>query len=318
MCLQLRGVCARTLFLELRLLRRLRRNGWRYLRRSLYLRLVATIHSHAVAIPVAHGELWCRVGGHGETSIVFLHGELMDSRQWLPQMDVLRGGYLVAAPDLRGHGRSAEARSAYDPADDVLAVARHVTRGRVALVGFGGGAGMALSAAVNAPETVSALVLAEPMMGRLVSEVLPNYDAIAAQGPEVALSDPGIAAAVAALQDEDNAAFAEACLRSGDLISVGHPASELVRSILVANARAVGRDQFAVSGPNLVERLHWLEGIPTLLVTSKDRKRPLVAETLRDHGLRLSERTLPTSAELINIELDDAFNAAIQSLLDEG
>lgn len=242
----------------------------------------------------------------------------MDSRQWLPQLDALRMGYFVAAPDLRGHGRSSSAASFYDPADDVVAVARYLRRGPVALVGFGGGAGMALSAAVKAPDCVSALVLAEPLVGQLASELLPDFDAMADHGAEVAVSEPPFAEAVAALQQNDGVAFAESALRSGQLVSVDHPNSELVRAILVTNAGAVGGDAFAVYEPDLVGKLDRLEGLPTLVLTSEDRPRPLVTETLRGHGLRLSERVLPTSAELINIELADMFNDAIRSFVNPG
>jgi hypothetical protein len=159
---------------------------------------------------------------------------------------------------------------------------------------------------------VSALVLAEPMMGQLASEVLPDYDAIADRGPGYAVADPGIGPAVSALADEDYAAFVDLALGSGRLLSVDHPARPLVRAILTANAPAVGKDTFAQYESNLVSKLSRLKGLRTLLLTGSRPQPAFVVQTLRNHGLDVQECVLPTNSELINIEQPDVFNQTLK------
>jgi 3-oxoadipate enol-lactonase len=50
-------------------------------------------------------EIHVEEAGEGKT-IIFVHGTMMDSRLWAPQVEVLKLGFRVITYDLRGHGRS--------------------------------------------------------------------------------------------------------------------------------------------------------------------------------------------------------------------
>ncbi|GIF73981.1 alpha/beta fold hydrolase [Asanoa siamensis] len=76
-------------------------------------------------------------------------------------------GYRVATFDLRGHGDSSDGFDAYDDvaaAADALALIDHLGGGPAALVGNSLGAGAAVYAAAERPDTVAALALLGPVV----------------------------------------------------------------------------------------------------------------------------------------------------------
>ncbi|MFB7614283.1 alpha/beta fold hydrolase [Kitasatospora sp. NPDC056181] len=91
--------------------------------------------------------------------LVLLHGGFLDHRMWDPQLAVLAAEYRVIAPDVRGHGRSANATRPFRPCDDLAALLRHLGTGPVPLVGVSMGGGIAVDTALEHPDLVSALVI---------------------------------------------------------------------------------------------------------------------------------------------------------------
>ena len=115
-------------------------------------------------------------------SVLCLHGILEQAAVWAPVAShLVRRGFHVFAPDLRGHGRSdhAPASLSYQMVDllaDLEQLAPHIGGGRFTLVGHSMGAALAAIYAAIRPKRVDSLVLLE----------LPAPDETAADGRESA------------------------------------------------------------------------------------------------------------------------------------
>jgi pimeloyl-ACP methyl ester carboxylesterase len=101
---------------------------------------------------------------HGEgRPIVLLHGGLMSNETFGPMLDgLVAAGHRVIAPDLQGHGRTADIDRPIDTrlmADDIAALILELELDRPDLVGYSLGGGVAFWTAVKHPELVGKLVL---------------------------------------------------------------------------------------------------------------------------------------------------------------
>ncbi len=104
-------------------------------------------------------ELWYDESGEG-SPVVLLHEGVVDSRIWEPVVPLLGERHRVIRFDQRGFGRSPMQDGPYSLVDDLLSVLDAAGIDQAALVGCSRGGGIALTAAVEQPERVSALVLA--------------------------------------------------------------------------------------------------------------------------------------------------------------
>jgi pimeloyl-ACP methyl ester carboxylesterase len=100
---------------------------------------------------------------HGDGQpLVLLHGGLMSNETFGPVIPALvAGGHQVIAPDLQGHGRTADIDRPIDHrlmADDIAALIRHLGLEQVDLVGYSLGGGVAMFTARKYPELVRKLV----------------------------------------------------------------------------------------------------------------------------------------------------------------
>lgn len=109
-------------------------------------------------------------GAPGETTVVFLHGNLSSSRFWEETMLALPDGVHALAPDLRGFGRSERkaidaTRGLRDLADDLHALleATGLAGARPHLVGWSIGGALAMQYAIDHPAGVASLTLLAPM-----------------------------------------------------------------------------------------------------------------------------------------------------------
>jgi non-heme chloroperoxidase len=112
--------------------------------------------------------------GQGEP-LILLHGGQGDYRSWATLMKVLSPQYRVISYSRRynypnNNPLTAKYHSAYTEADDLAAFIRKLKLGRVHLVGTSIGAFTALVLAVNHPEMVRSLVLAEPPVHQWVRD----------------------------------------------------------------------------------------------------------------------------------------------------
>ena len=92
--------------------------------------------------------LWYEDQGTGP-AIVLLHGWCMSSAVWRLQLESLSGRFRVIAPDLAGHGRSAQSAEGYGFAcfaNDLAALFRHLGLADVILAGWSLGGQIALQA----------------------------------------------------------------------------------------------------------------------------------------------------------------------------
>ncbi|QXE34559.1 alpha/beta hydrolase [Streptomyces sp. GMY02] len=106
--------------------------------------------------------------GQGDETLLLIHGGTCDSHDWAPQMAPFTARHRVVAVDLRGHGRSQEARTTHRPADyatDLALLVELLGTGPVIAVGHSLGALVASVLAVEHPELVRAVVAVDPSWG---------------------------------------------------------------------------------------------------------------------------------------------------------
>jgi pimeloyl-ACP methyl ester carboxylesterase len=107
------------------------------------------------------GERW---PGEGQT-VVLLHEGVADRRGWAEVASLLAPELTVVAYDRRGYGQTPASTKPFTHLDDLLAVIDHASAAPVWLAGASAGGGLALDAALAAPERVAGLVV----MGTAVS-----------------------------------------------------------------------------------------------------------------------------------------------------
>src|SRR2546430_6006141 len=99
---------------------------------------------------------------HGEgRPLILLHGGLMSSETFGPVLPALAQRHQVIAPDLQGHGRTADIDRPIDVrlmADDIAALIDHLGLDRPDVVGYSLGGGVALQTAVKYPASAGRLV----------------------------------------------------------------------------------------------------------------------------------------------------------------
>ena len=104
-------------------------------------------------------------GARDVPAIILLHGFPESHRTWRGQIPALARGHFVLAPDQRGFARSSkpEGVESYAPARmvaDLLALADHFGVDRFSLVGHDWGGAVAWMAALNHPDRVERLIIA--------------------------------------------------------------------------------------------------------------------------------------------------------------
>jgi pimeloyl-ACP methyl ester carboxylesterase len=95
--------------------------------------------------------------------LVLLHGGLGSGEMFGPLLPALAERFQVIAPDLQGHGRTADIDRPIDirlMADDIAALIDHLALDRPDVVGYSLGGGVALQTAVWHPDKVRRLVAA--------------------------------------------------------------------------------------------------------------------------------------------------------------
>jgi pimeloyl-ACP methyl ester carboxylesterase len=93
--------------------------------------------------------------------LVLLHGGLGSGEMFGPGLPALAAHHQVIAPDLQGHGRTADIDRPLDPglmADDIAALIDHLGLEKPDLVGYSLGGGVALHTASKYPDKVRNLV----------------------------------------------------------------------------------------------------------------------------------------------------------------
>lgn len=106
---------------------------------------------------------------HGSgPAVLMLHGWTCDGSDWIWLATDLAADHRVIVVDQRGHGRSTPTTGPYGAkvlADDAAKLLRHLSIESAIVVGHSMGALVASALAVEYPEMVTALVLADPVYG---------------------------------------------------------------------------------------------------------------------------------------------------------
>jgi pimeloyl-ACP methyl ester carboxylesterase len=118
--------------------------------------------SERIVVPRAGGELigerWVGPG----PVVVLLHEGVTDRRSWAGVAALLSRTATVVAYDRRAFGESAPGTEPFTHVEDLLAVLDQVADGKAWVVGASAGGGVALDAALIAPDRVAGLVLFAP------------------------------------------------------------------------------------------------------------------------------------------------------------
>ncbi len=123
-------------------------------------------------LDVGGSKIWyeeCGAAGKAGTAVVLLHDGLMHSITWDDVWAPLCDRYHVLRYDRRGYGRSAAAKAAHVPEDDLYQLMRVVHMNRAVIVGNSSGGGLALDFALAHPEMTEALVLIGPVVHGMAS-----------------------------------------------------------------------------------------------------------------------------------------------------
>jgi pimeloyl-ACP methyl ester carboxylesterase len=118
----------------------------------------------ATATPATTGASAATTGASAAETLplVLLHGGLASGEMFGPVIPALAEGRRVIAPDLQGHGRTADIDRPIDVrlmADDIAALIRHLGLAKVDLLGYSLGGGVALFTAAKYPELVRKAVI---------------------------------------------------------------------------------------------------------------------------------------------------------------
>jgi 3-oxoadipate enol-lactonase len=222
-------------------------------------------------------ELWYDETGDGPP-VVLLHEGVVDSRIWDPVVPLLSGSHRVVRFDQRGFGRSPLPDGPYSVVDDLVSVLDAAGIGRAALVGCSRGGGIALTAAVERPERVSALILA--------GSGLPGHRLDVGWSPEQ------IARWEAADAAQDFEAMAELDMEAWAPMG----ADAELRAMFVENAVGSNSEEAPTDEP-VAERLRDISA-PTLVITaSRD------VPAINDLGALLA-REIPGARQAVIEEAD--------------
>jgi 3-oxoadipate enol-lactonase len=138
--------------------------------------------------------LWYDVTGDGP-AVVLLHEGVVDSRIWNRVVPLLADRHRVIRYDQRGFGRSPMPSAPYSLVDDLVSVLDETGVERAALVGASRGGHIALTAAVERPERVAALVLigsprpGDPLEPEWTAEQIARWEAAEAANDGAAMAE---------------------------------------------------------------------------------------------------------------------------------
>ena len=127
--------------------------------------------------------------------LVLLHGGLGSGEMFGPILPALSERHQVIAPDLQGHGRTADIDRPLDVrlmADDIAALIDHLGLDTPDVVGFSLGGGVALQTAIKYPSRVRRLVSASANIRRsaIYPEMLARQDQVGAAAAEFLKETP--------------------------------------------------------------------------------------------------------------------------------
>jgi len=127
--------------------------------------------------------------------LILLHGGLGSSEMFGPILPELAAGHLVIAPDLQGHGRTADIDRPIDMrlmADDVAALIDHLGLDKPDVLGYSLGGGVAFFLASKYPDKIGKLVIISAHIRRdaIPAEMLAQQGQVSAAAVEFMKDTP--------------------------------------------------------------------------------------------------------------------------------
>lgn len=104
------------------------------------------------------------VSGHGDTTLLFVHGSFIDQTYWAEQVRYFSPRYQVVTLDLPGQGQSGRNRTDWSIegyGEDVIALINKLALTRVILIGHSIGSAVVLEAAIAHPKPIIGLIAIE-------------------------------------------------------------------------------------------------------------------------------------------------------------
>lgn len=246
-------------------------------------------------------DLHYEVRGKGEP-VVLIHGGLVDSRMWDPQVPELEKHFQVIRYDLRGFGKSPASAEPVSHIDDLQTLMRSLKIGKASIIGLSLGGMIAIDFALDHPEMVDKLILA--------GSALRGYDY-----KPVGNRDPIYEAAKKG--DIDKAVD----LWMNDSVFVtarAHPDVEKkMREMLRDNSAAWAASPKTIWPRQLsIERLSEIN-LPTLIIVGdKDNENIVaIANVLKEKIARSQKEVMVNSGHHMNMENPQQFNAIVLHFL---
>lgn len=254
---------------------------------------------------INHTDLYYEITGDG-SPVLFIHGLGSSSRDWEYQTPFFTKHYQVITFDLRGHGRSAKPPGPYSMrlfAQDAAELIKSLSVAPVHVVGISLGGMIAFQLAVDHPELVKSIVVAN-------------------SGPEVI---------VRTMKDRWQVFFRFAIIRLLGMRRMGEVLSKrlfprqehaTIRQIFVArwaenDPRAYADTLRAIVGWSVTDQLHRIQA-PALILTADGDYTPVSSKEAflpKISGAKLV--VIPNSHHATPVECPEAFNAAVLEFISE-
>jgi pimeloyl-ACP methyl ester carboxylesterase len=263
-------------------------------------------------VNVDKGKLWYEIGGDGET-LVLIHAGFVDSRMWDDQWNAFTERYRVIRFDQRGFGKSDPAQGPVSRRADLLRLLDTLDVEHAALLGCSMGGQVAMDAALEHPERVSALIVASATPSGFELQ----------GGPPRYLMEMMDAAQKADLQrtsDLQIRIWVDGPSREPEQVdsSVRRRAAEMNR-IPVQNSTFFIADTQPIDplDPPASTRLNEIR-MPTLIIAGAlDDPELLRAADLMASEIKGAQKVIiPDSAHVQNMENPEMFNETVLSFLD--
>lgn len=250
-----------------------------------------------------------QIAGSGPT-VVLVHAGIADSRMWEPQWAPLTADHRVLRHDLRGFGRSSLPPPPFAHHDDLAALLATLGIARCVLVGASYGGDVATAFALDHPDVVEGLVLANSLVG-----MTQPSDTLRAGWRDVgALVDAGEIEAAVELELR---MWVDGPHRRPD--EVHHTVRDLVREMNGALFRRLDEQEAADErepDPPVADRLTDLT-MPVLVVTGElDLPDALASAEAIMRAARNGRRvSTPDAAHLPSLERPDWFHGELRKFM---
>jgi len=252
-------------------------------------------------VTVADGRIFYEAAGQGR-AVVLIHDGLIHRETWDAQFREFSRSFRTVRWDRRGYGQSPAARAPFSHIDDLHEVMKALKIERAVLVGASAGGMLALHFALDYPAMVEALVLVGPIVsGMPFSEHFttrggrgqpPPDSAVEARATYWASTDPWI------------------------LAPTSTEAKRRMRELMLAHPDNGAGARFARWSPAALGRLSQIK-VATLLITGESDIPDVHAHmgAIQAAIPGANRIVLPRAGHLPQLEVPDAFNAALTKFL---